>query len=1115
MAKRKTQGVDNSNIVEEVAGVKDSIIDAVNQLKKMAPAGLEVGDLIEVKNEKLTEKVSEASIEGTEKGLEETKKKLKSRGKGKAKVDVGESTEVDASKLESKTEEAASKAVSDGTDKGTKKIRKRKAKADVGEATEVNADKIEPKVEKEVTKKINEGIDKASKKTSKKKVKIDTGVLYSNKEKDFQQLYDKYNKSFQDEGKLPRKEALSHIITEYKELTDLAEKAKVQIPDSLKVFGEGIQFTSTLEKYEKDFGDLEKKARDSKLEISDIGDASERLNQIIQQYKQPEYLNSKDFGTSYKDLVGRAEELQRHINTFKNFSEEQNTFQKEIEESIAGTNRLDKALENLYIRKQTNYATNDTNSYTAALDKITNLNVRNWVDEDGNAQQSVTPIVDYDKLLKELLRTDKEIFEYEEKIKNTRGDTAPLQRNLDLVKREQQALEQIMSDLVTSDKHYFSDSQVQVIQEQRDLQEQIVKNNQASADSVKRVAAQEKVHAEAKKQAAKAGTEILKLDKEIYQIEQKILNSDNRDITGLQEELQQKRALRQLDLSIFKSNATKDQRSDLAVQRQAQDRLLKAQQQEIQNNKAIEESEKSQRQYLEDKVKAQEKAQAFSQKELSSLGSTISGNSILSTNFQAEFEQLKQLFASVESIGDFQQLKLSFDDLKKRVEQNIITIQAYEQYLEEIDKIEHKEKLTEFDNQTRQSSLNSYLAEVSKSENLTAAFQQDLIRLRGELSSIGTDTNGLQLWDKEFKVLVGQIKEGIQAEKEFATEQKKAAKEQAETKLVDTKTEGQLVKLRAIQDEVNKNDKLTNLYKKDLDDLENKLRGIGGDKTKLSQYTAELNVLSSKINSSKKDIEDFSKATSGIQINSIQGIESIIESINAKGLKIHIAEQFDDFIQRYQSFKAALQASPNGIISDKDKQDIITFGKEIVDLRQIAIDTSTALKQIAPSLNVEVLINRMDTWVKGNKKLSSLTKDSVAKLINSLHPGTTTITELSKMSKEFGNIQRSARAAGETGKTFFDIWKQGMVNVARYLSTFTSFYRIVGYIREAITVVKELDTALIDLRKTAQMTNSEFEQFYFDANKIAKQMGVTTKSIIEQAAAWSRLNKIGLLYGNV
>jgi TP901 family phage tail tape measure protein len=63
----------------------------------------------------------------------------------------------------------------------------------------------------------------------------------------------------------------------------------------------------------------------------------------------------------------------------------------------------------------------------------------------------------------------------------------------------------------------------------------------------------------------------------------------------------------------------------------------------------------------------------------------------------------------------------------------------------------------------------------------------------------------------------------------------------------------------------------------------------------------------------------------------------------------------------------------------------------------------------------------------------------------------------------------------------------------------------VNYIRSTANAIIELDTALVDLKKTTTMTSEELDQFYFDANKIAKQMGVTTAEIISQASAWSRL----------
>lgn len=75
----------------------------------------------------------------------------------------------------------------------------------------------------------------------------------------------------------------------------------------------------------------------------------------------------------------------------------------------------------------------------------------------------------------------------------------------------------------------------------------------------------------------------------------------------------------------------------------------------------------------------------------------------------------------------------------------------------------------------------------------------------------------------------------------------------------------------------------------------------------------------------------------------------------------------------------------------------------------------------------------------------------------------------------------------------------------KFLGQFFSFYDIIRYGREVFNVIKELDTSLVDLRKTTAMTAKELDEFYYESNKIARQMGVTTNEIITQASAWSRL----------
>ena len=65
-----------------------------------------------------------------------------------------------------------------------------------------------------------------------------------------------------------------------------------------------------------------------------------------------------------------------------------------------------------------------------------------------------------------------------------------------------------------------------------------------------------------------------------------------------------------------------------------------------------------------------------------------------------------------------------------------------------------------------------------------------------------------------------------------------------------------------------------------------------------------------------------------------------------------------------------------------------------------------------------------------------------------------------------------------------------------------------------MSTIIDLDTQLVDLRKTTHMNNTELDEFYKSSADVAKELGVTTSEIISQASAWSRLNNIGPLCGN-
>ena len=140
-----------------------------------------------------------------------------------------------------------------------------------------------------------------------------------------------------------------------------------------------------------------------------------------------------------------------------------------------------------------------------------------------------------------------------------------------------------------------------------------------------------------------------------------------------------------------------------------------------------------------------------------------------------------------------------------------------------------------------------------------------------------------------------------------------------------------------------------------------------------------------------------------------------------------------------------------------------------------------------------------------NGKLMEAYGDKVRAFLQEIQNTGTTKERLEQIRIELTKISSEATLAGKSGKTLGQILSGRAKSLVAYLSTFASFYRIVSYVRTAISTIKELDTQLVDLRKTTTMTSSELERFYHASSDIAKQMGVTTSEIISQASAWSRL----------
>lgn len=258
------------------------------------------------------------------------------------------------------------------------------------------------------------------------------------------------------------------------------------------------------------------------------------------------------------------------------------------------------------------------------------------------------------------------------------------------------------------------------------------------------------------------------------------------------------------------------------------------------------------------------------------------------------------------------------------------------------------------------------------------------------------------------------------------------------------------------------------------------------------------NVLNSELNSLQNSIDKYQKI-----ITQAQTYPSDFHPSTEYNTKLAKLESANEVLKNY---KVSLQ----GVTElTKEQQNQINRLTQNCEKAATEFKNLSAAEKGTIKVGVEKAIQRINKDLAENTKYSAEAKAGLNALLKQLESGDPSIN-LRKITEEIIKIENAEIAAGRAGKSLWDIFKTkstyGFIGqMQSYLSMYVGFYGMVNGVKKAVSTITELDTALVDLKKTTAMNENQLENFYYDSNNVAKQMGVTTKEIIDQASAWSRL----------
>lgn len=206
-----------------------------------------------------------------------------------------------------------------------------------------------------------------------------------------------------------------------------------------------------------------------------------------------------------------------------------------------------------------------------------------------------------------------------------------------------------------------------------------------------------------------------------------------------------------------------------------------------------------------------------------------------------------------------------------------------------------------------------------------------------------------------------------------------------------------------------------------------------------------------------------------------------------------------------KTYQAALQdVGTHELITSKDIDLLDQYESELKQAIS-AVQNMTAAQKGYDQLAGEKELNKISQILRENSNMSEKAKAEIRDYYNQIKSGNPSAS-LGVIHGKILDIVNAEEQAGRAGKSLWDIFKTSRLHqmVAQVAGMF-SFYDAINTGKKVFSTINELDYALVDLKKTTSMSGSELNQFYYDSNDVAKQMGVTTKEIIDQASSWSRL----------
>lgn len=414
----------------------------------------------------------------------------------------------------------------------------------------------------------------------------------------------------------------------------------------------------------------------------------------------------------------------------------------------------------------------------------------------------------------------------------------------------------------------------------------------------------------------------------------------------------------------------------------------------------------------------------------------------------------KMLDSLGKGTGDFKQ----FENLSKELSSIVSEVQSLSKAFGKVDDSGAKTLLSSIQN------IDKSLSELS----------QNILNVNKNMSNMGGNTSG-----------------AVKQVENITNESKKAASALEDVAKAQEKVNGQKTNISSASTE-----SVTNSIKEENNVLEQNTQKVKENtqakeqnaNVNLNKYDKRLDSYNGKIDKYKTTIDRFNDGgwTSDTYLKNVQAVKNAVNE--------------------YETLLNELKGKDASLVTSDDINRLDNYEKKIKD----TIATVTNMSASEKGYNFvsgQKELDKIHKLLNENSKMSSEAKAKIKAYYAEIESGNPSMS-LDKIHGEILKIYNAEVEAGRAGRTLWDTLKNsGFHQIAAQMAGMVGVYDVINLGKEGFNVVRELNTALTEMRKVSDETVQSLKNYQNTTFDTADAVGTTAKQIQTSTADYMRLGE--------